>query len=174
MKRRGISGEVAREHYLPHGLLKMYKAPGSRGGNHLAEGCAICVAQSVGYDPRTGKSKVVFKNVKPYMMCDGPGNSFLVYDLNTESLIQMVASNDNHKVNMKSTHKIVVDLVPFQGMCFSDLNKAVVFSNIHNKQVSAVNLENGHTMWKIIKFIHLGQRTKLKPKDICSAPNGWI
>ena len=161
------------EHYLPHGLLKTYKVPGSRGGDHLAEGCAICgVIRS--YDPTTGKSKVVFRNVKPYMMCDGPDNSFLVYDLNTGSLIQLVTSNDDHKGNLKSTHKIVVNLVPFQGMCFSDLSKAVVFSNIHNKQVSAVNLDNGHTMWQIIEFIHLGQRTKLYPKDICSAPNGWI
>ena len=161
------------EHYLPHGLLKTYKVPGSGGEDHLAEGCAICrVIRS--YDPRTGKSKVVYKNVTPYMMCDGPENSFLVYDLKTRSLLQLETSNDDHKDNLKSTHKLMVDLVPFQGMCFSDLSRAAVFSNIYNKHVSAVNLETGHTMSQIIEFIHHGQRTQLEPKDICRAPNGWI
>ena len=113
------------DHYLPYGLLTL--APGK---GLLAEGCPHSNCRVIRtYDIRDGNFRLMYENVEPHKICNGPRCGLLVCDWTVKSVLHLVLAGDK----LLCTHQLKLDFLPVQGMCYSNHSNAVIFSKVGKK-----------------------------------------
>ena len=161
------------EHFLPYGSLVACIMHGNV--EYLVEGCPIKKCQVIRvYDLENRRVSVAYVNIRPFHICEGPENSLLVSSWKSKTLLQLGKwENEDPDLTFHASHMVPMDhyAEELNAMCYANYCNVVILATKETKQIIAVALATGDTVWKHDVFT---ADVRLKPNGVCTTPDGWI
>ena len=161
------------QHFLPYGSLATCIMHSN--AEYLVEGCPRKRCQVIRvYDLENRRVSVAYVNIRPIHICKGPGNSLLVSSWKSKTILQLAKwENEDPDLTFHASHMVAVDYYAekLHVMNYTSYGDVVILVTKETKQIIAVALATGVTVWKHDDSIG---DIRLKPIDVCTAPDGWI
>ena len=161
------------QHFLPYGSLAACTM--QRNAEYLVEGCPSKKCQVIRvYDLENRRVSVAYVNVRPLHICKGPKNSLLVSSWKSKTLLQLAQwANEDPDLTFHASHMVAMNhyAEELNAMSYTSYCDVVITVTKETKQIIAVSLATGDTVWK--HDVSIGD-VRLKPLDVCTTPDGWI
>ena len=161
------------QHFLPCGSLATCIMHGNV--EYLVEGCPSKKCQVIRvYDLENRRVSVAYVNVRPFHICEGPERSLLVSSWKSKTLLQLGKwENEDPDLTFHACHMVAMDHYAEQlnAMTYASYCGVVILVTKEAKQIIAVALATGDTVWKHDVFI---SDVQLKPNGVCTTTDGWI
>ena len=141
------------------------------GKEYLLEGCKVCEVVRCYESPETSSGyKTLCEDVVPYVMCQGPNNTVLVFE--EKNIIKQLRFSEG---NLNLANKLSLELEDVANMCYCEKNGIVVVIQQDQKTFTGVALATGEVVWKHTK-IKFGSPAKDLDyfRDVVTIPDGRI